>query len=222
MVMKRISTLILSLMAWAAVTADATEVRVRVFERGGNLPLAGVSVCLGTRARLDQFGAARTDGKGYVLFSEVPQAEVIITASFAGYKSEQESMVTSNTDRMLVMSLPAGGGGPQCSILRESTVLASSGLVVSQFRINAGAAATDSRTIRLNNSLNGMATQYRASERSDMDGAEWQYYAGAPEFMLSSGAGVKRVYLQVRRHSTVNGATLETVSPVVADSIQLR
>ena len=220
--MKRISTLILSLMAWTAFTADAADVQVRVFERGGNAPLAGVSVCLGTRARLDQFGAARTDGKGYVLFSEVPQAQIVVTASYAGYKSEQESLVTSNTDRMLVMSLPAGGGGPQCSIRREAVALTASSLVVSQFRINAGAAATDSRTIRLNNSTNGTATQYRASERSDMEGAEWQYYAGAPEFTLSPGAGVKRVYLQVRRHSTVNGATLETVSPVVVDSIQLR
>lgn len=222
MVMKRISTLILSLVAWTAFNADASDVRVRVFERGGNVPLAGVSVCLGTRARLDQFGAARTDGKGYVLFSEVPQAQIVVTASHAGYKSEQESLVTSNTDRMLVISLSAGGGGPLCSIRTGTVALASSSLVISQFRINAGAAATDSRTVRLDNSLNGTATQYRASERSDMEGAEWQNYAGAPEFMLSPGAGVKRVYLQVRRHSTVNGATLETVSPVVVDSIQLR
>ncbi|MGB5259958.1 MAG: carboxypeptidase regulatory-like domain-containing protein [Gammaproteobacteria bacterium] len=220
--MKRISTLIVSLMAWATFTADASDLRIRVFERGENVPLSGVSVCLGTRARLDQFGAARTDGNGYVLFSEVPQAQVVVTASLTGFKSEQETMVTSNTSRMLVMSLSAGGGGPQCSIVRDDAVLGSSALVVSQFRINAGAPTTDTRTVRLNNSLNGIATQYRASERRDMQGAEWDNYAAEPEFMLSSGAGVKRVYLQVRRHSTINGATLETVSPVVQDSIQLR
>jgi hypothetical protein len=220
--MKKISILITSLIAWTTFAADASDLRIRVFERGENVPLSGVSVCLGTRARLDQFGAARTDGNGYVLFNEVPQAQIVVTASLAGFKSEQESMVTSNTSRMLVMSLAAGGGGPQCSILADDAAMISTGLVVSQFRINTGAPVTDSRSIKLNNSLNGIATQYRASERRDMAGAEWKNYASAPEFMLGPGAGLKRVYLQVRRHTTINGATLETVSPVVQDSIRLR
>ena len=220
--MKRISTLILSIMAWMAFAANAADLQVRVFERGGKVPLAGVSVCLGTQARLDQFGAARTDGEGYVLFSEVPQAQVVVTASRSGYKSEQELMVTSNANRLLVMSLPAGGGGPECTLGRQVAVLASSGLKVRQFRINAGASATDSRTITLNHRLSGAATEYRASERRDMAGAEWQSYADAPEFTLSEGTGVKRVYLQVRRHSTVNGASLESLSPVVQDTIRLR
>lgn len=220
--MKSISTLILSMMVWVAFTADAADLQVRVFERGENVPLAGVSVCLGTQARLDQFGAARTDGQGYVLFSEVPQAQIVVTASRSGYKSEQESMVTSNTNRLLVISLPAGGGGPECELGSQIAALTSSGLLVRQFRINAGASLTDSRNVNLNHSLSGAATEYRASERRDMAGAEWQTYAAAPQFTLSEGAGVKRVYLQARRHSKVNGASLESLSPVVQDSIRLR
>ena len=220
--MKSINTLILSMMVWVAFTANAADLQVRVFERGGNIPLAGVSVCLGTQARLGQFGAARTDGQGYVLFNEVPQAQIVVTASRPGYKSEQESMVTSNTNRLLVISLSAGGGGPECELGRQVAELTSPGLLVRQFRINAGAASTDNRNVNLNHTLSGAATEYRASERRDMEGAEWQTYAAAPQFTLSEGAGVKRVYLQVRRHSTVNGATLESLSPVVQDSIRLR
>ena len=220
--MKRISTLILSILALLTFAANAADLRVRVFERGGNVPLTGVSVCLGTQARLDQFGASRTDGEGYVLFSEVPQAQIVVTASRSGYKTEQEALVTSNTNRMLVMSLPAGGGGPECALRTQVAALTPTGLAVRQFRINAGAPATNSRNIKLNHSISGVATEYRASERRDMSGAEWKSYAGAPEFTLSEGPGMKRVYLQVRRHSTVNGATLESLSPVVQDSIRLR
>jgi hypothetical protein len=140
----------------------------------------------------------------------------------AGYKSEQETLVTSNASRMLVLSLSGGGGGTDCAVSDKVGAQSSVELQVRRFTINKGAKQTDNRTVSLDNSVSGMATQYRASERRDMEGAEWQYYATAPEFTLSEGPGLKRIYLQVRRHSTVNGATLETFSPVVQDTIRLR
>ncbi|MDX1697171.1 MAG: hypothetical protein R3308_02745, partial [Thiohalobacterales bacterium] len=203
-------------------SVNAADLRVRVFERGGNVPLPGVAVCLGTHARLDQFGASLTDDKGYVLFSEVPRAKLLVTASMPGYMSEQESMVTSTSNRMLVLSLAGGGGGPQCQITTTGTVESASGLAIRRYAINNGAREADARTVRLHNSLNGTATHYRASEQRDFAGAEWQAYSAAPEFKLSPGSGLKRVYLQVRRHSTVNGATLETLSPTVQDTIRVR
>ena len=209
-------------MLWSSFSAGAADLRVRVFERGGNVPLPGVAVCLGTHARLDQFGASRTDEKGYVLFNEVPHAQLVVTASMPGYKSEQESMVTSTASRMLVLSLSGGGGGPQCRITGTKEALPSSGLVVRRYAINNGAREADSRTVRLHNRLNGVATHYRASEQRDFTDAKWELYAAVPEFTLSPGPGLKRVYLQVRRHSTVDGATLETLSPVVQDTIRVR
>ena len=221
-IMKKIVTLMGVVCASLSLVVEASDLRVRVFERGGNVPLPGVSVCLGTSARLDQFGSSKTDSNGYVLFSEVPRAQIVVTASMSGYKSEQESLVTSNTSRMLVLSLTAGGGGTDCAVSDTAVGQLSAQLKVSRFAINKGARQTSSRTVNLDNSVSGMATQYRASERRDMEGAEWQYYASAPGFTLSEGPGLKRIYLQVRRHSTVNGATLETVSPVVQDTINLR
>ncbi len=72
--MKKIFTLLLSFAAWLPLGADAADLQVRVFERGGNVPLQGVAVCLGTHARLDQFGAVHTDSEGNALFSELPQS----------------------------------------------------------------------------------------------------------------------------------------------------
>jgi len=220
--MKKIISLMVFACASLSFVVEASELRVRVFERGGNIPLPGVSVCLGTSARLDQFGSSRTDGNGYVLFTEVPRTRIVVTASMNGYKSEQESLVTSNASRMLVLSLSGGGGGTDCAVGDKVGAQASVELKVMRFTVNKGEKQTGNRTVSLDNSVSGMATQYRASERRDMEGAEWQYYATAPEFTLSEGPGLKRIYLQVRRHSTVNGATLETLSPVVQDTIRLR
>lgn len=220
--MNKLFTVTLSIVTLLSFSATAADLRVRVFERGVNVPLQGVAVCLGTQARLDQFGAVRTDESGYALFSGLPRAQVVVTASMPGFMSAQENMVTSNVNRMLVMTMSGGGGGARCPISEQGDGLSAGGLHIKQFTINKGASTTSSRTIKLNNKLTGMATQYRASEQADLADSEWQYYAAAPEFTLSSGAGVKQVYLQVRRHATVNGATMETVSPVVRDSIRIR
>jgi hypothetical protein len=213
--------LVFFLLAGVACNAFASDLRVRVFERGGNAPLPGVAVCLGTPARLNQFGAMLTDAGGYALFSDIPQTALLVTASRAGFKAEQENVVISNMDRMLVISLSAGGGGSQCELDSNAGSQAASGLDVSRFTINNGASSTAQRTVTLDSRVTGEVTQYRASERADMLDAQWQDYSGKASFELSAGAGNKVVYFQVRRHATINGADLEVLSPVVRDSIRL-
>jgi hypothetical protein len=220
--MKKITGLSLFLLATWSFSIHAADLRVRVFERGGDNPLPGIAVCLGTQARLDQFGARRTDEKGYVLFQAVPRARLLVTASMPGFMSEQESMVTSDTDRMLVLSLSAGGGGPRCPISNTAPGPTAENLAISGFAINDGAPVTDKRSVKLHYSLMGQATHYRASEQQDFKNAKWRQYESAPDFLLSAGTGVKVIYLQVRRHAKLKGAKLETVSPVVSDTITLQ
>jgi hypothetical protein len=200
---------------------SAAELKVRVFERGGNVPLPGVAVCVGTSARPDQFGATRTDARGYAVFDSVPGAQLLVTASKTGYMTEQEQVVTSNASRMLVLSLPAGGGGARCMPEETEAGVHPAGLRVDRFVINRGAAVTDSRGVTLDSMITGAPTQYRASEQADFGDAAWLDFKASPGFMLSKGAGKKTVYFQVRRHSTVNGAVLETVTTVSTDSIVL-
>lgn len=218
---KRGAALLAVMLLSVSACLSAAELKVRVFERGGNVPLAGVAVCLGTSARLDQFGATRTDARGYAVFDSVPGAQLLVTASKTGYMTEQEKVVTSNASRMLVLSLPAGGGGVRCQPDEAESGITSAGLRIERFVINRGAAVTDNRGVTLDSVITGAPTQYRASEQADFGGAEWLDFKASPGFMLSAGAGRKTVYLQVRRHSTVNGAVLETVSPVSIDSITL-
>lgn len=221
--MNRISGLLaVSTLLFMSAGLSAADLRVRVFERGANVPLPGVAVCLGTSARLDQFGATRTDAKGYAVFESVPGARLMVTASMAGFMSEQETLVTSSTSRMLVLSLSAGGGGTRCIPDDAETSQSMAGLQIIRFVLNKGAAVATSRGVTLDGAVSGAPTQYRASEQADFGDAEWLDYKASPGFMLSSGEGKKTVYYQVRRHSTLGGAVLETVSPTSIDSIILQ
>ena len=103
------NVLLLSLLLMLSLAASAADIRVRVFERGDQVPLSNVAVCLGTSARIDQFGARMTDDEGYVSFTGVPRTALLVTVSRPGYMAEQESLATSTANRMLVMSLSTGG-----------------------------------------------------------------------------------------------------------------
>lgn len=210
-----------ALLAAGAQAAVAGDLRVRVFERGGDVPLSGVAVCLGTGAKPDQFGAKYTDANGYVVFDSLPRAQLLVTASMPGYKSEQEQMVTSGAGHMLVLSLSSGGGGPVCHA-GSNARQAVTGLRIEHFAINNGAATTARSSVTLSNTVSGEVTQYRASERSDFSDADWQDHSGAPAFTLSEGNGEKQVWFQVRRHSSLNGAVVEITSPAASDTILLQ
>ena len=216
------SVFLLSLVLLLPLAASAADIRVRVFERGDQTPLVNAAVCLGTSARIDQFGAHMTDNEGYVSFTDVPRAPLLLTVSRAGYMAAQESLVTSTGDRMLVMSLSTGGGGTPCPLGNSVSRVYSGGLSVSRFLLDNGKAVTADPTVTLNNQVNSQATQYRASERADFSGASWQEYTVAPAFQLSPGPGKKVVYFQVRRHATAGDANIETLSPTALDSITLQ
>lgn len=220
---KQMTLLALLLLVTAMpVLAPASELRVRVFERGGRQPLAGVSVCLGTSANLTQFGANQTDTEGYAVFSDIPRAPLLITASKSGYKGEQQSLVTSTIPRLLVMSLPTGGGGTVCTPVGNRAVPDTGGLQISDFNINNGANASPDRQVHLDHRVSGRPNEYRASEGSDISSAPWQPYSAQPVFVLSPGDGKKTVYFQIRRYSNINGADIQTLSPVAHDSIVLQ
>lgn len=200
----------------------AADLSIRIYERGGKSPLQDVSVCLGTPANIKQFGTELTGADGTVIFGDVPRAALIVTASKSGYKAEQQSLITNNMDRLLVMTLPTGGGGPACGAGSGHAFTGSDTIRLSQFRINKGVAVTATPHVFLNHEAGGIPTHYRASEHPDFTGTDWQTYTAEPGFELSPGNGRKVVYFQVRRFSEMNGADIEVLSPVVRDSITMQ
>jgi hypothetical protein len=202
----------------APLMADA-DISVRVFQRGGNEPLAGASVCLGTPARISQFGSSVTDAAGNARFTSVPRAPLVVTVSRPGYKGEQQSLVVSGTGRTLVISLATGGGGPGCEHEGQAADAFSGGLHVADFRLARRERAAGGRQVVLLHSVNREPTHYRVSENPDFSGAGWQTYTSEPVYQLSSGSGHKVVYFQVRRHSDMSGTEVERRSPIVQDAI---
>jgi hypothetical protein len=200
----------------------AADLSIRIYERGGKAPIQDVSVCIGTPARINQFGAELTGPDGAVTFKNVPGTSLVITASKSGYKAEQQSLITNNMNRMLVLTLPTGGGGPVCDAGSARKRVVESALSINQFRINKGMLQTATTNVFLNHVTNERPTHYRASENPDFRDADWQVYTAEPEFKLSTGNGRKVVYFQVRRFSDIDGADLEALSPVVQDSINLQ
>jgi len=87
-------------------------------------------------------------------------------------------------------------------------------LKVTSFKINNGNGNTTSRSVILNNTVKGIASEYRASDRQTFVGADWKPYISSPRFTLSDGNGTKTVYFQVRD-------SLKRVSNIARDAISL-
>ncbi|MBI5091162.1 MAG: SUMF1/EgtB/PvdO family nonheme iron enzyme [Candidatus Hydrogenedentes bacterium] len=86
------------------------------------------------------------------------------------------------------------------------------GPTVTSFLINSGAAAAASRTVTLDNTCAKTPTQYMASEDSGFAGAGWQTYGAAPSFDLSSGNGIKTVYLKVKNAGGESEVSSDTIT----------
>lgn len=216
-----------SLFAVAAVAgvqaAGAAELQVRVNDEGSRQPLQGAAVCLGTPADLRQMGAYVTGSDGTVTYEDLLSAPLVLTVSKAGYRGTRIDVGASDSNRVMMVPLATGGGGPQChGPYTAAPVSASSGVAVRDFRLDHGAGRTARDTVALDFAVSGDPNEYRASENPDFAGASWQRYEGrAPRFQLSAGAGRKTVYLQVRRLRTVGDSQLEITSNVARASIVL-
>jgi hypothetical protein len=86
-------------------------------------------------------------------------------------------------------------------------------LNITYFQINNGAASTTNEAVKLNNTVQGNAGEYRASMNQDFTNAQWHTYSTAPTFNLGGSHGTKTIYFQVK--------SSRGVSSVVSDSIRL-
>lgn len=88
-------------------------------------------------------------------------------------------------------------------------------IIVDSFKINNNDLITESTFVTLSLSVNTPVVSYQVSEKSDFSGAQWLKYSDNVDFTLSSGDGVKQLYLRVK---DANGR----LSEVVSNSIELK
>jgi Zn-dependent metalloprotease len=108
------------------------------------------------------------------------------------------------------------------SLVLNDTILALEPIMTS-LKINAGAATTTKREVKLNNVAKNSPTEYMASESDTFAGATWLPYSTAPIFTLSTGTGTKTVYFKVRNGFEQSGVTSDTISapPPVVNSLKI-
>jgi len=198
-----------------SLSVEARWIEVHVLDRQTGSAISEAAVCLGTTARPDQFGARRSDKDGVVRFEDLSQLPVpmLATVSKSGYQGRKQLLEPQNQNRILILKVVSGGGGPQCDAplaLVEDD--ADSGLTIERITIKPDAAADSSGQVQVSVKVSGDANQIRISEKADFSGAPWQTLAPTVAYSTSQGKGIKQIYVQVRRQAKTRGASIEVVS----------
>lgn len=197
-----------------AAPLSSNWLEVHLLDKQDGKPLANAAVCVGTRARLDQFGAGRTDRRGVVRFEDIRPSTLVVTTSDRGYQGRQQVLEPLYQSHVLVVKLTTGGGGPVCDAPRAVSAGSAASLTVDAVRVRADINAPAPTGVLVSARVSGPANQIRISEQADFEGAGWQPYKPSVAFVLSAGRGGKQLYVQVRRVSQAQGASIEVVSPV--------
>ncbi len=208
-----------------AAVGESPWLEVRVFDKQSGRAVDGASVCLGTTARPDQFGALRANEDGVVRFEGLTQipASLLATVSKQGFQGRQQLVEPLYQSRVLVVKIAAGGGGPDCEAPAEvSDADASSGLTIARIDVKTDPSAGGSGKVLIAAVASGAVNQIRISEQANFDGASWQTYQPAVPFSLSEGRGLKQIHVQVRRVSEAEGARIQVMSPIKEVQYRLR
>ncbi len=188
-------------------------IEVRVLDKQHGSPVADAAVCVGTPANPQQFGARRSDAGGAVRFDDLLSSSLVVTVSKKGFQGKEQRVDSPSQTRVVVMKLAPGGGGPQCDAPVATAPLdTSSGLAIDGVSIRKDPG--NSARILVSVRTSGPANQVRISEQPDFAGADWQELQQPIPYELSGGAGVRQIYVQVRRAVQSQGATIEVISPV--------
>jgi len=200
--------------AWSA-GYGSNWLEVRVVDRQSGSPVERAEVCLGTSARPDQFGARRAAADGIVRFDELPVNSMVLTASRPGYQGKQQGVEPLSGNRVIVLNLARGGGGPVCEAVEGGDEPEADGdLEITHVRVTADTASSSDGQVLVTVRVSGDANQIRVAESANFADTVWQDLKPENRYTLSSDKGVKRLYVQVRRQVKARGASIEVLSPV--------
>jgi len=204
----------LCLMVTLPVQAAGNWLEVRVVDKQSGASVAQAAVCLGTSASPDQFGARRVAADGTVRFDDLPMNSMVLTASRRGYLGKRQVIEPLSGNRVIVVNLVRGGGGPVCNAeQRVETPPVTGELDITDVALSADTSSADGQLL-IAVRVSGQANQIRIAESADFAGAEWRDLKPRNRYKLSPGKGLKRLYIQVRRQVKTDGASIEVVSPV--------
>jgi len=107
------------------------------------------------------------------------------------------------------------------SVVSDSIQYVDTPLVLNSASINAGAATTNNVAVNVGFNYTGTPTHYMLSESASFVGAEWIAFAENPAFNLSSGFGVKTVYVKLKNVAGETSAVSDAIELVDANALYL-
>ncbi len=205
----------------APASAAERWLEVRVVDRQSGAALENAAVCLGTSARPDQFGARRTGNGGAVRFEGLPLNSIELIAARRGYQGRRQTLEPLPGNRVVVVKLAPGGGGPVCRAPEQGAeAQAAPELEITDVQVARSPSASGEWLLSLR--VSGEANQVRIAASADFKDAQWQPLQAENRFRAGSGAPVRQLYVQVRRHVQTDGASIEVVSPVRVAAVRGR
>ncbi len=194
-----------------ASRAEAADFGVRVVDEFGQ-PLAGASVCLGTRAQMDQFGSYVTSPDGHVVLNEAPRVPLNVVVSKQDYQGVRFVEPIRNFNIVTEVTLLLDGEGPVC----HSPELAQQEEEKRHLSIANLFASKKGPVYTIRSEIEGEPSHYRISTRKDFKDAKWLPYKKRIKFW---GQTDGNLFYQVKRFTGGKKGWLEARSHVASIAV---
>lgn len=198
-----------------ALDYGSSNLSIQVLDKGSGKAVGNAAVCLGTSANSKQFGVERTGADGMARFGELLPDSLLVTVSKPGFKGSEQVLEPVSTNRVFMLKITSGGGGPVCSAPPvRANQSESGGLNIRHIAVDKTISTGAAGQVLVSVTVQGTANQVRISEVADFSGADWRALQFPIPYQLSEGGGPKDIYVQVRRYAHMEGANIEVASPV--------
>ena len=99
-----------------AARGSAASLQIQIYQ--GGQPVIGANVCVGTYQERALYWLTKTNERGFVLLSDLPEGRIVITADKSG-SGKDEIITNSVYSKSVMLALPNIEGGPLCPQVKQ-------------------------------------------------------------------------------------------------------
>lgn len=212
----------------ATGNAHAGKLGVRVLDANSGLPVANASVCLGTASEPAKYGTGVTSYSGVALYDEVPQKTVLITVSKKNYRGIALQAPTNGNNVIKDVLVTEGLSSKKCRALKMVGLKPgiTRGSQTDDWPLSITALSyfpSGDDGLAFLSYAKGKPTHYRVSTNSSFADAEWKVYSDVLHYSpVRKDQGKSTLYFQLKKETKVQGGSIEAVSEVLAQAVQIK
>jgi len=207
--------------------AHAGKFGVRVLDATTGLPVANAAVCIGTVGDRTLYGTAITSYSGVALYEDVPDSAVLITVSKKNYRGMSLHNPATSDNVIADVLLTEGITSRKCRALKYVDL--KPGITDREYKNEWPLEITTlsyfpsgDDGLAFLSYTSGKPTHYRVSTKSDFSDAQWKPYTDVFEYSPNSrDVGKELLYFQVRKHIDAEGGSMEAMSAVYSQPVNI-